>query len=65
MLVARVPSDAKMFMLLPSMNNKPAKVFNISTLYRQGKKKAFRLLMSNDDLPAYEVKVFNSETESC
>ena len=35
-------------------------------LYRQGKKKAFWQLMSNDDLPGYEVKVFNSETfESC
>ena len=35
-----------------------------SALYRQGKKRAFWLLMSNDDLPGYEVKVFNSETLS-
>ena len=62
MLVVRAPYDAKLFMLLPSMNNKPAKVFNISTLYRQGNKGEFRLLMSNDDLPGYEVKMFNSET---
>ena len=81
MLVARAPSDAKLFMLRPSMNNKPAKVFNISAIQQAvGDRKqnllflhaitgcdttSFRLLMSNDDL-ATEVKVFSSETsESC
>ena len=101
MLVARTPPDAKLFLLRPSMNTKPAKVFNISViqqavgdrkqnllllffhaitgcditsaLYGQGIKGVFRLLskksafrdsMSNDDIPGYEVKVFNSETSS-
>ena len=101
MLVARTPPDAKLFLLRPSMNTTPAKVFNISAiqqavgdikqnllllffyaitgcdiksaLYGQGKKGVFRLLskksafqdsMSNDDIPGYEVKVFNSETSS-
>ena len=35
-----------------------------SALYRQGTKKAFGLRMSNDYIPGYEVKVFNSETLS-
>ena len=35
-----------------------------SALYRQGKKRVFGLLMSNDDISGYEVKVFNSETLS-
>ena len=32
MLVARTPPDAKLFLLRPSMNTKPAKVFNISAI---------------------------------
>ena len=32
MLVARTPPDAKLFLLRPSMNAKPAKVFNISVI---------------------------------
>ena len=35
-----------------------------SALYRQDKKSAFGLLMFNDDISGYEVKVFNSETSS-
>ena len=35
-----------------------------SALYRQGTKKAVGLRMSNDYIPGYEVKVFNSETLS-
>ena len=31
-LVARTPPDAKLFLLRPSMNTKPAKVFNISAI---------------------------------
>ena len=91
MLVARTPPNAKLFLLRPSMNTKPSKVFNISAiqqavrdrkqnllllhamtgsgditsaLHRQSKKRAIWLLMSNDDIPGYEVKVFNSETLS-
>ena len=91
-VVARTPPNAKLFLLRPSMDNKPAKVFNTCinaiqqavrdrkqnllflhaitgcdrthALYRQCKKNAFWQLMSNDDLPGYEVKVFNSETLS-
>ena len=32
MLVARTPPNAKLFLLRPSMNTKPAKVFNISAI---------------------------------
>ena len=46
MLVVRVSSDAKLFMLVPSMNNKTAKVFNISMLYREGKKRCSTLKLS-------------------
>ena len=35
-----------------------------SALYRQGNKRVFGLLMSNDDISGYEVKVFNSENLS-
>ena len=31
-LVARTPTDAKLFLLRPSMNTKPANVFNISAI---------------------------------
>ena len=32
MLVAKTPPDAKLFLLRPSMNTKPAKVFNINAI---------------------------------
>ena len=35
MLVARTPPDAKLFLLRPSMNTKPAKVFNISEIWQE------------------------------
>ena len=35
MLVARTPLDAKLFLLRPSMNTKPAKVFNISEIWQE------------------------------
>ena len=34
MLVARTPPDAKLFLLRPSMNAKPAKVLNISAIHQ-------------------------------
>ena len=34
MLVARTPPDAKLFLLHPSMNSKPAKVLNISAIHQ-------------------------------
>ena len=34
MLVARTPPEAKLFLLVTSMNTKPAKVFNISAIHQ-------------------------------
>ena len=34
MLVARTPPDAKLFLLRPGMNTKPAKGFNISAIHQ-------------------------------
>jgi len=45
MLVARGPSNAKLFMLCPSANHKPAKSFNISAIQQAiGEKKHINLL---------------------
>ena len=72
MLVARTPPDAKLFLLRPSMavgDRKQNLLFlhaitgcDIpSALYRQGKEMDISVV-SNYDIPGYEVKVFNSET---
>ena len=56
LLVARTPPEAKLFLLRPSMNNKPAKVFNISVIQQAvGDRKQNLLLLFFHAITGYDI----------
>ena len=47
MIIARAPTNTKLFMLRPSMNNKPAKLFNITAIQQAVDEKTIQLAFSS------------------